>query len=97
MTRRNIVAAGNGGGLNDMHYVYVLQSLLDPSRFYTGETADLRKRLGEHNAGKSVHTNKFKPWKVYCYFAFDTQEKAQKFEQYLKTASGRRFLIRHCG
>jgi putative endonuclease len=79
-----------------MYYVYVLQSIANPDRFYTGETPDLKRRLGEHNDGKSVHTNKYKPWKLYCYFAFHSHDTAKKFEQYLKTASGRRFLLKHC-
>lgn len=79
-----------------MHYVYVLQSLSVPDRFYTGETPDLKRRLQEHNDGKSIHTNKFKPWKIYCYFAMEDKSKAKAFEEYLKTASGRRFLKRHC-
>lgn len=84
------------GSSNNMHYVYVLQSLIDPERFYTGKTADLRIRLNEHNSGKSIHTNKFRPWKIYCYFAFNCENKATNFEDYLKTASGRRFLKKHC-
>ena len=35
------------------HYVYVLQSLSHPDEIYTGITADLKRRLGWHNAGKS--------------------------------------------
>jgi putative endonuclease len=79
-----------------MHYVYVLVSLIDPERFYSGETVDLKNRLAEHNTGKSIYTNKFKPWRLYCYFAFSDTDKAKRFEQYLKTASGRRFLKRRC-
>lgn len=65
-----------------MNYVYVLQSLSNVERFYTGETLDLKRRLQENNDGKSIHTNKFKPWKIYCYFAMENNAKA--FEEYLK-------------
>ena len=79
-----------------MYYVYVLHSIKDRNRFYTGSTKDLDKRLYDHNLGKSTHTNKFIPWEIYCYFAFKDHLKAESFELYLKSASGRRFLKRHC-
>lgn len=34
---------------------------------------------------------KFKLWKIKNYFAFDNKSKAEKFENYLKTQSGRAF------
>jgi predicted GIY-YIG superfamily endonuclease len=44
-----------------MHYVYVLQSEDDPAHYYVGLTTDPQRRLYEHNSGKSIHTNKYKP------------------------------------
>jgi putative endonuclease len=77
-----------------MHYVYILQSLVNPERFYTGLTADLRKRVAEHNSGKSIHTNKFKPWALRTYISFSDRSRADKFEKYLKSASGRAFMTK---
>ena len=74
-----------------MYYVYILQSLTDPGKFYTGLTDNPEQRLKDHNSGKSIHTNKFKPWKIKTYVAFRDREKAEKFEVYLKTSSGRAF------
>ena len=34
-----------------MQYVYILRSMTDPERYYGGTTADLKARLGKHNAG----------------------------------------------
>ena len=31
---------------------------------YVGMTANLERRLKEHNSGKSLYTKRFKPWKV---------------------------------
>jgi len=73
------------------YYAYVLQSLLSPEHFYVGYTNNLKLRLQEHNQGTCRHTNKYKPWKVIAYFAFDTQDKAERFEKYLKTHAGRNF------
>lgn len=78
-----------------MKYVYMLNSESEPKRYYTGCTADLQRRIAEHNAGESAHTRKFVPWKLVGYVAFSDHEKADRFEAYLKTASGRTFAKRH--
>ncbi len=70
-----------------MYFVYSIKSENHPDRYYVGITHDVERRLVEHNAGKSIHTNKFKPWKLLVYIAF--------FEKYLKTGSGRAFCERH--
>ena len=74
-----------------MRYVYILQSLSDPERFYTGQTGDLQQRLKDHNAKKVPHTSKFAPWKIKTYLGFSNEEQALSFEKYLKSASGRAF------
>jgi len=78
-----------------MFYVYILRSIDQPKQTYIGSTEDLRSRLAQHNSGKSIHTNKFKPWKLAVYAAFPEKELADKFEKYLKTGSGRAFAKRH--
>ena len=74
-----------------MWYVYIIRSLSSPEQEYTGATADLKRRLLEHNAGKSMHTAKFKPWKLAWYCTFPEKYKALEFERYLKSHSGRPF------
>ncbi len=74
-----------------MKYVYLLQSIIYPDETYIGLTDDLRARLSAHNAGQSLHTAKFKPWRLVTYVAFSDEQKAIAFERYLKTASGRAF------
>jgi len=49
---------------------------------------NLKRRLIYHNEGLSPHTNKFKPWKLISYFAFEEKEIALDFERYLKSFSG---------
>ncbi len=78
-----------------MFYVYVLRSESHPDQTYVGSTSDLKKRLAEHNSGKSIHTNKFKPWKLEAYIALPQKSLAEKLEKYLKTGSGRAFAKRH--
>ena len=83
------------GPANIMHYVYLIRSINHPEQKYSGVTEDLKKRLAEHNNGQSVHTNKFKPWKLIAYIAFDDRTKAYAFEKYLKQGSGHAFANKH--
>jgi putative endonuclease len=77
-----------------MHYVYLLQSEAFPGQRYVGLTTDLRRRLAEHNAGKSPHTSKYLPWRLVTYVAFSNEQKAEVFERYLKSGSGHAFASR---
>ena len=78
-----------------MYSTYILQSIEYPEHFYVGYTDDLERRFKQHNSGSSVHTNKFRPWKLRGYIAFDTEDKAKDFEQFLKTGNGRTFQKKH--
>jgi len=75
-----------------MYFVYVIISINHPEQLYIGYTTDINKRLLAHNAGKSTHTAKYKPWKLVIYLAFEKEESALSFEKYLKTQSGRAFI-----
>ena len=72
-------------------YVYILQSVASPERFYTGFTEHPVERLREHNQGKSVHTRSHRPWKLKTCIAFSDRDRALAFERYLKSSSGRAF------
>ena len=74
-----------------MTYVYILQSIPSPEKYYVGVTQDLRSRLQKHNAGDVSHTSKFLPWEIKTYIAFTDEKQASAFEKYLKSASGRAF------
>jgi putative endonuclease len=74
-----------------MHYVYLLESEPEPDRRYVGLTIELRQRLQDHNAGKSSHTAKYRPWRIVTYVAFSNRSKAEAFERYLKSGSGHAF------
>ena len=78
-----------------MYYAYILRRENFPNQTYVGSTSDPRKRLTEHNAGKSVHTDKFKPWELMAYIALPERHLAEELERYLKSGSGRAFANRH--
>ena len=75
-----------------MFYVYLIQSINFPGIIYIGYSTDLEQRLKTHNAGGSIHTAKYRPWKLIMHLVFTEQSTAQEFEKYLKTQSGRAFL-----
>ena len=76
-------------------FVYVLQSISNPSRHYTGLTSDLPRRLASHNSGASAHTAADRPWQISVVIEFRSEDAAVKFETYLKSGSGRAFARRH--
>jgi predicted GIY-YIG superfamily endonuclease len=71
--------------------VYLLESDGTAGERYVGVTSDLKRRLTEHNAGKSPHTAKYVPWRLVTYIAFSDETKARAFERYLKSGSGHAF------
>jgi putative endonuclease len=73
------------------HYVYILQSIPYPDRYYVGVTQDLASRLKKHNAGQVPHTSKFMPWQIKTAVALRDKSQAVAFEKYLKSPSGRAF------
>ena len=75
----------------NLYYVYIIQSLKQPERFYSGYTTDLADRLAHHNAGAVPSTKRYEPWSYKTYIAFTDEQQARAFERYLKTQSGRAF------
>ncbi len=74
-----------------MYYVYVLKSEKN-DRLYTGSTAELERRLIEHNSGKSKYTRLTRPFKLVYYEKTSSRADAVKREKYLKTGKGREEL-----
>ena len=74
-----------------MYFVYVLRSKSDRS-IYIGKTRNIDKRLKEHNSGYVVATKNGRPYEATAYFSFRDRNRADDFEIYLKSGSGRAFL-----
>ncbi len=74
-------------------YVYLLKSAKGDN-LYVGYTADLRKRLQEHNHGMNFSTKPYIPWKLIHYEAYRNEKDAKRREKYLKTSQGSRLLKR---
>ena len=78
-----------------MFHIYVIVSETHPDRYYIGFSSRPDDRLAEHNAGKNPSTADFTPWHFAAIISFPSEERARRFEYYLKGGSGRAFLRRH--
>ena len=74
------------------YYVYILQSKKD-NRWYTGYTADLRKRFSQHQANLHGWTKNRGPFELIYYEACKNEVDAKSREKYLKSGMGKRYLI----
>lgn len=66
-----------------MYYVYLLLSKIH-NQIYIGSTNDLRRRLREHNDGKENSTKRYRPWSLYYYEAYLSENHARMREKRLK-------------
>ena len=76
-------------------FVYVIRSLTNRDRYYTGVTHDVASRLCSHNAGECVHTSRNRPRELDVVIEFRDETRAVAFERYLKSGSGCAFAQRH--
>jgi putative endonuclease len=67
-----------------MYKVYILKSQVK-ERYYIGQTANLDKRLKEHNSGKTRSTKSYSPWKVVYVEELETRSEAVKRELEIKS------------
>lgn len=76
-----------------MYYVYILKSK-KTGKLYFGYTKDLKRRIKEHEEGKSKYTKGHLPIELVCYIAFKSVQKAKAFEKYIKSGSGKAFTYK---
>jgi putative endonuclease len=79
---------GAGSGDNYMYYVYILKSKKN-GKLYKGFSNDLKRRIKEHNCGKSVFTKNNGPWDLIYYEAFKSEKDARIEEKFLKSGKGK--------
>ncbi len=83
----------SGRAIFRMFGVYILRSKTT-GRFYTGSTANLTRRLEEHNSGLSSSTKHGGPWELLHHEEYPTRADAMRRERELKTGKGRDELAR---
>ena len=70
-----------------MYFTYILKSR-NFDHFYIGHTADLGKRLSEHNSSRVKSTKKYLPWEIIYYESINTKSEAYKRELQIKSYKG---------
>lgn len=76
---------------NLKHCVYVLFSLKD-HKFYTGYTTNIKRRLADHNDGKTKSTAPRRPLKlIFCEY-YLAKEDAMRREKYFKITAGKKTI-----
>ena len=74
-----------------MYYFYVLQN--GGGAFYFGSTSNLRKRVADHNGGKSRYTKGKGPYRLVYYEAYLSKRLAIKRELHIKNSGKERKLL----
>ena len=75
-----------------MFFVYVLENQTS-GRHYTGFTADLNQRVGQHNRGLTKSTKNRGLWKLVYQEEYATRAEAIRRERFLKSGQGREQLL----
>ncbi|MFH1956153.1 MAG: GIY-YIG nuclease family protein [Patescibacteria group bacterium] len=73
------------------YIVYILKSSKS-GIYYIGQTKNLKKRMAEHNSGKSKSTKRGIPWNLMHEEIFNTRSEAMKRELSLKNIKKRIIL-----
>lgn len=68
-------------------FVYILQSLKD-NRYYIDSTNNLKRRLVEHNRGKTKSLKNRRPLRLIYKEKFDSRKEVYSREKYLKSLKG---------
>ena len=74
-----------------MYYVYIPLNEAK-TKTYTGVTANLEKRLKEHNEGRVESSRPYGSYRIVYTEAFPTLSEARQAEGFYKSTSGRRRL-----
>ncbi len=73
-----------------MYFVYFLRSESEPEQTYIGMTANLERRLSEHNSEENKgYTSRHQPWELEVFIMAETREVAETAEAYFKNSSGK--------
>lgn len=74
-----------------MYSVYAIKSL-DKNYIYVGMSANVPKRLKEHNDGKTHSTKPYRPYKLIYREVVGSRAQARLREKYLKSGIGKEYL-----
>lgn len=90
-----------GNTILNMYFVYVLENAqrsLDNivtnqnKNLYIGYTANIERRIEEHNTGKDAQYTRMKTWRLIYYEAYLNKQDALGREKFPKGGSGRKYF-----
>ena len=73
------------------YFVYILYSK-KRSKYYVGQTADIKKRLKRHNQGLVLSTKSGTPWELILQIEVSTRSEALILERKIKNRGAKRYL-----
>ncbi|MFC1649600.1 GIY-YIG nuclease family protein [Patescibacteria group bacterium] len=76
-----------------MCFFYIIKSLKN-GRYYYGSTNSLRRRISEHNSGKSKYTKQTSPYELVYYEEYTTPTEARQRERQIKKMKSRKYVDR---
>ena len=74
-----------------MYYVYAISSI-HRNYIYVGLTANLERRLSEHNFGRNKTTKPYLPFTLIHFEEYSTRTEAREKEKYYKSGIGKEKL-----
>ena len=80
-------AVGGGGvviSMKDSYWIYILESLLDGTRYIGSTSKSVEERLRRHNIGDYRFTKGHRPWKIIYTEPVKSQSEAVKRDVTLK-------------
>jgi len=82
------------------YFVYIVESVSTGKR-YVGHTDDLDRRFGQHNCREHnpcKYTSRNRgPWKLIYHEQYATRSEAMRREKWLKSGTGRLWIIENIG
>ncbi|TVZ27915.1 putative endonuclease [Gillisia sp. Hel_I_86] len=76
--------------------VYILFSEKS-SRYYVGQTIDIKERLKRHNSGRVNSTKYGMPWKIVLQMEVSNRSEAMLLESKIKKRGAKRYINDHRG
>lgn len=70
-----------------MYKVYILQSEIN-SKYYTGYSSNIEKRIEQHNQGQNISTKSGIPWKIIYTESYPNKKDAWLRERQIKSYKG---------
>ena len=74
-----------------MYTVYILYSKKS-SRYYVGQTSDIKDRLERHNQGRSKSTKFGIPWSIVLQREFSSRSEVLILEKQIKNRGAKRYM-----